>query len=89
MSTPASVSFTFSSPIVKATAASPMSFSPSVSFLFLFCLSFFFVLWKDKKTQHHTLCLSYSAVGIYLQRTYYENHNFHVEWETCSSDSYM
>lgn len=87
MSTPASVSFTFSSPIVKATAASPMSFSPSVSFLFLFCL--FFCSVEKQKTQHHTLCLSYSAVGIYLQRTYYENHNFHVEWETCSSDSYM
>ncbi|XP_058233828.1 nuclear pore complex protein Nup153 isoform X2 [Hemibagrus wyckioides] len=34
MSTPVSVSFTFSSPIVKATAASPMSFSSSPGFTF-------------------------------------------------------
>ncbi|KAF4074106.1 hypothetical protein AMELA_G00250910 [Ameiurus melas] len=34
MSTSTSVSFTFSSPIVKATAASPMSFSPSSGFTF-------------------------------------------------------
>ncbi|KAF5889900.1 nuclear pore complex protein, partial [Clarias magur] len=33
-STPVSVSFTFSSPIVKATAASPPSFSPSSGFTF-------------------------------------------------------
>ncbi|KAF7691157.1 nuclear pore complex protein Nup153 [Silurus meridionalis] len=34
VSTPGSVSFTFSSPIVKATAASPMTFSPSSGFTF-------------------------------------------------------
>ncbi|KAB5530962.1 hypothetical protein PHYPO_G00135400 [Pangasianodon hypophthalmus] len=34
VSTPVSVSFTFSSPIVKATAASPLSFPPSSGFTF-------------------------------------------------------
>lgn len=46
-------------------------------------------IFLGKKPQTNTLWFSYSAVGIYLQRTYYENCNFHVKWETCSSNSYM